>query len=83
MTDQQLAAILLSVLQTEHGRVVLTNDPEQLKKRLYILRASARKRGDLSYDVLSFRTSPTRPGGELWITKSTEPESEPNEILAK
>ena len=70
MTDQQLTMILLSALGTPLGRIVLTNDPEQLKKRLYIIRASCRKKGDLSFDVLSFRTSPSKPNGELWIIKT-------------
>jgi len=77
MTDAQLTAILNSAIESDNGRVVKTNDPELLKKRLYAVRADARKLGDTSFDVLSFRTSPTDPSGELWLVKEKHEQTQP------
>jgi hypothetical protein len=68
LSDIQLEQIFLSALESPHGIIVETNSVELLKKQCYSVRAKARKAGELHYDSLSFRTSPTNPLSELWIT---------------
>ena len=79
-TDIEIESLLIAALESEHGICIQCTDPDQLKKRLYIVRESARKSGIGNYDVLSFRTSPTQPQMEVWITKQKE---KPNERTAQ
>ena len=73
LTAIKLEQIFLSALESDHGITVTTNSPDMLKKKCYSVRAAARKQGDTTYDILSFRTSPTNPEAELWIIKSGDP----------
>ena len=76
MTDAELEQILFSVLAQPIGLEVLTNSPEDLKRRLYQVRSKAKKAGIDTFDLLTFRTSPTNSEGSLWIIKK-KPEQEP------
>ena len=77
LSDIEVEQIFLSALESEHGITVETNDNDLLKKKFYSVRASCRKQGNLSYDCLSFRISPTNNTGELWIIKSGDKPNAP------
>lgn len=63
--------LLYNALRTEYGIIVPTNSPERLRAKLYELR-----RRDPALSILTFKPSPTNPGGELWIIKRSEPDAE-------
>jgi len=69
MTDTELEQILYSALAQPVGLEISTNSPADLKRRLYQVRAKAKKQGVDVFDSLSFRTSPTNAEGSLWIMK--------------
>jgi hypothetical protein len=70
MTDADIRNMMAAAVMSPFGILITTSDPELLKRRAYVVRSAARKQGNLSFDVLSFRTSPVNPTGELWIIKN-------------
>lgn len=70
MNDSSIEALWQEALRTEHGVAIETSNPDILKRRLYIVRAAARKRGVEDYDSIEVRTSPTSPNTELWLVRS-------------
>ena len=66
-----LTEILYHAISTPSGCVVETTDPALLKRKLNALRKKLSARGeDLS--SLRFRSSPTNPANEIWITKENQ-----------
>lgn len=59
-----LVPLLYEALAADYGIVVVTNNPEQLRAKLYPLRKQ-----DPDLEVLSFVISPANPAAELWIVK--------------
>ena len=76
MSDAELKTILYEALNHPRGVVVQTNSPEKLKQRLYVVRAEERKRGNFSFDELTFRTSPLASDSELWLVLKVSPTEE-------
>lgn len=60
--------ILYDALNSEHGVVVETNDPEALRQKLYAFR-----KDKIEFECLSFWISPVQPATDLWIGKSRAP----------
>ncbi len=56
---------LYEALNSEHGVIVSTNDPERFRQRFYV----ERKR-DQDLECLSCTLSPTNPNAEVWIVKN-------------
>lgn len=48
------------------GIVILTNDPERFRQKMYAIR---RDSGDKSLDELSVVISPSNPGSHVWLVK--------------
>lgn len=69
MTDIELTALLYEALNSTHGVCIQTSAPEKLKQRLYVIRADLRKKGNLDFDKISFRTSPFNPEEEIWLVQ--------------
>ena len=59
---------LYDALNSEAGIIVLTEDPERLRQKLYVLRKE--RIGELG--CLSFLISPTNPQSELWILRKPD-----------
>lgn len=59
-----LFEILVTAVESPHGIVVQTNDPERLKQKLYI-----EMKKDEMFEVLSCCTSRTNPKSEVWLVK--------------
>lgn len=56
---------LYDALAQPKGLVILTDDPERLRQKLYeIRRANAP-----TFDDISFVISPTNPSDQLWLVK--------------
>ncbi len=72
MTDNEIIALFYAALDSAHGVVIATSSAELLKKRLYVVRASEKKLGNLMFNILSFRTSPIDSAGQVWIVKNKE-----------
>lgn len=53
-------------LGTPLGIVILTNDPERFRQKMYAIR---RDSGDKSLDELSVVISPSNPGSHVWLVK--------------
>lgn len=56
---------LYDALAAPIGLVILTDNPERLRQRLYSLRSENAP----TFDNLSFVISPTNPTDQLWIVK--------------
>lgn len=72
VNDTSIEALWQEALRTENGVAIETSNPDILKRRLYVVRAAARKRGVNDYDLIEVRTSPTSPNSELWLVRSNE-----------
>lgn len=55
-----------AALGSPSGIIFTTNNIEKTKQRLYALRAET---ADPDLQDLIIKTSPTNPGGEIWIVK--------------
>ena len=65
------ALILYEALASPLGLVVETNNPQNLRAKLY-----AARRADADLECLSIHLSPANPGGELWIVKKEQPDAQ-------
>lgn len=72
LSSIELEQIFLRALESPVGIAVETNNVALLKTKCYAVRTEARKRGDTTYDRLSFKTSPVNSESELWIIKAGE-----------
>lgn len=64
MPDIPLIDYLYRALNSEHGIVVETSDPERLRQKLY---AERKKDPDLA--KISINISRTQPESQLWLVK--------------
>lgn len=64
MTQLDPSLILYEALAADFGLVVATNNPQNLRAKLY-----AARRADADLEKLSIHLSPTNPSGELFIVK--------------
>lgn len=56
--------LMHEALASPLGLAVATNNPQNLRAKLY-----AARRADADLEPLSIHLSPTNPNGELWIVK--------------
>lgn len=66
----QVIDILDEALESPNGIVVTVTNVEAFKQEVYKTRKGLRDTGDTEYDILSLRTSPTKPETEVWIMKN-------------
>lgn len=64
MADLPLIHYLYQALNSEHGIVLETTDPERLRQKLY---AERKKDPDLAR--ISINISRTQPESQIWLTK--------------
>ena len=63
--------ILYEALASDLGLIVATNNPQNLRAKLY-----AARRADADLECLSIHLSPANPTGELWIVKREQPDAQ-------
>ncbi len=64
MTDLPLIHYLYQALNSEHGIVISTSNPERLRQKLY-----AERKKDPELACISINISRTQPESEIWLTK--------------
>lgn len=62
MIDAQLIEYLYKALNSEHGVVISTDNPDLLRQKLY-----AARKTDPDLAAISISTSRTNPSEELWL----------------
>lgn len=63
--------ILYEALASDFGLIVETNNPQNLRAKLY-----AARRADADLECLSVHLSPANPTGALWIVKKEQTDAQ-------